>query len=355
MSSLQSILTPISSQSNDLIEYSSGSIPVPSKELNLRRTVLGGQSFRWFEESENEFIGIVQHFLIRLKHNNDDLQYVFYTNETFSKINEEKVDCSKFLENYFQFSIRISDLIEKWSKVDQRFQNEQIPSGIRLLAQEPLENLISFICSSNNNVQRITKMIQLLCQQYGTLIGTLNNIDYYQFPTIEQLDRNDLEDNLRKLQFGYRARYIQHAVRYLKNETNDSNYFDRLKNLSVKDARVELRKILGIGRKVADCILLMSLGKQNVVPVDTHIHSIAVTHYGHEKKRQLTAGNYDDISTFFEQLWQPLAGWAQAAAFSNELRDEKTSRTKLNKKRRSEEKIDRCLSVQCKKRQRSSK
>ena len=58
----------------------------------------------------------------------------------------------------------------------------------------------------------------------------------------------------------------------------------------------------------------MSLGKQNVVPVDTHIHSIAVTHYGHGKKLQLTAGNYDDISTYFEELWQPLAGWAQAVS-----------------------------------------
>ena len=69
-------------------------------------------------------------------------------------------------------------------KSTKRFEHGHVPSGIRLLAQEPLENVISFICSSNNNVQRITKMIQVLCQQYGTAIGTLNNVDYYQFPTI---------------------------------------------------------------------------------------------------------------------------------------------------------------------------
>jgi N-glycosylase/DNA lyase len=61
----------------------------------------------------------------------------------------------------------------------------------------------------------------------------------------------------------------------------------------------------------------MSLGKQDVVPVDTHIHSIAVTHYGRGKKLQLTTTNYDKISTFFEQLWQPLAGWAQAVSNSH--------------------------------------
>lgn len=58
----------------------------------------------------------------------------------------------------------------------------------------------------------------------------------------------------------------------------------------------------------------MSLGKQDVVPVDTHIHSIAITHYGQRKKLQLNASNYDDISSFFEQLWKPYAGWAQAVS-----------------------------------------
>jgi N-glycosylase/DNA lyase len=59
----------------------------------------------------------------------------------------------------------------------------------------------------------------------------------------------------------------------------------------------------------------MSLGKHDVVPVDTHIHSIAMRYYGQNNEytnKQLTTANYDDISTFLEQLWQPLAGWAQA-------------------------------------------
>jgi N-glycosylase/DNA lyase len=59
----------------------------------------------------------------------------------------------------------------------------------------------------------------------------------------------------------------------------------------------------------------MSLGKQDIVPVDTHIHSIAITYYGQRKKLKLNAKNYDDISSFFEQLWKPYAGWAQAVSF----------------------------------------
>lgn len=126
-------------------------------------------------------------------------------------------------------------------------------------------------------------------------------------------------------------------MKYLKYTVNDASYFDRLKSSSVAEARSELLKIMGVGRKVsafsltsasrasrseqvADCVLLMSLGKQDVVPVDTHIHSIATTHYGQKKQASLSTSNYDAISTFFEQLWKPYAGWAQAVSVSRRVR-----------------------------------
>ncbi|CAF4243497.1 unnamed protein product [Rotaria socialis] len=334
MNSLTSLpLTSI--LSDNLTNYCSGSISIPLIELNLKQTLLGGQSFRWFEQNQNEFIGVLGSFIIYLQRGNENLFYTFYTNvlnKTLLKItneNDRQTEASLILQNYFQLSVKLYDLFEKWCQSDERFQNQIIPSGIRVLAQDPLENLISFICSSNNNVQRITKMVNSLCQEYGKEIGTLNGITYHEFPTIDELDKPNLEKRLRELNFGYRARYIQETVKYLKFTINDALFFDQLKSSSVTEARKQLLKIMGVGRKVADCVLLMSLGKQDVVPVDTHIHAIAVTHYGQRKKIQLNASNYDGISSFFEQLWQPYAGWAQAAAFSNELRLTNNSKSSI--------------------------
>ncbi|CAF2315383.1 unnamed protein product [Rotaria sp. Silwood2] len=332
-----SSLTPSPSTSilsDNLIHYCSGSIPISSTELNLKQTLLGGQSFRWIEQISNEFIGVLGSYIIRLQHIDENLHYTFYTNISnknrlnLSNENNTQNETSLILHNYFQLSIKLHDLFQIWCKSDERFQNRLIPIGIRVLAQDPLENLISFICSSNNNVQRITKMIKLLCEEYGKQIGTLNGITYHEFPTIDELDKPNLEQRLRELNFGYRARYIQETIKYLKYTINDLLFFDRLKSLSVEEARSQLLKIMGVGRKVADCVLLMSLGKQDVVPVDTHIHSIAVAYYGQRKNLQLTTSNYNDISSFFEQLWKPFAGWAQAAAFSNELRS--TSNNKIS-------------------------
>lgn len=66
----------------------------------------------------------------------------------------------------------------------------------------------------------------------------------------DELDKPDLEKRLRDLHFGYRARYIEKAIQYLKYSVNDSTYFDRLKALPVKEARQQLLKIMGVGRKV---------------------------------------------------------------------------------------------------------
>ncbi len=67
---------------------------------------------------------------------------------------------------------------------------------------------------------------------------------------LDELDQPNLEKNLRELNFGYRARYIQEAIKYLKHTINDLTFFDQLKSLSVKEARIQLLKIMGVGRKV---------------------------------------------------------------------------------------------------------
>lgn len=133
-------------------------------------------------------MGVLGVYVVRLQYQNDQLRYTFFTNnlESIEQMHENhrRAETALILHNYFQLTIKLTDLFEKWSRSDERFDQGHMPTGIRILAQDPLENLISFICSSNNNVQRISKMIQALCREYGNKIGTLNGIDYHQFPTL---------------------------------------------------------------------------------------------------------------------------------------------------------------------------
>lgn len=66
-----------------------------------------------------------------------------------------------FLENYFNLSVRLCDLYKEWAHKDKNFKLQMRRfKGVRILRQDPWENLICFICSSNNNIRRITKMVK---------------------------------------------------------------------------------------------------------------------------------------------------------------------------------------------------
>lgn len=59
--------------------------------------------------------------------------------------------------------------------------------GVRLLQQDPIECLFSFICSSNNNIARITGMVERLCQAFGPRLIQLDDVTYHGFPSLQAL------------------------------------------------------------------------------------------------------------------------------------------------------------------------
>jgi 8-oxoguanine DNA-glycosylase Ogg len=128
-----------------------------------------------------------------------------------------------------------------------------------------------FICSSNNHIGRITKMVQSLCTEFSPALCTIqddtNATTYHAFPSPKQLSHPSVAPNLRELGFGYRAEYVQRTAEMLCSEHKDPEaYLLSLRQMGESEARQELLKLCGVGPKVADCVLLMSLDKRNVVP-----------------------------------------------------------------------------------------
>lgn len=109
------------------------------------------------------------------------------------------------IKDYFQLNIKVGNLYQKWSDVDSNFQSISSKfGGIRILRQDPVENLFSFICSSNNHISRISSMVEKLCENYGREVGKFNGKTYFSFPTIFELSEDGVESELRNLGFGYR-------------------------------------------------------------------------------------------------------------------------------------------------------
>ncbi|KAL9060488.1 MAG: hypothetical protein Q9162_000661 [Coniocarpon cinnabarinum] len=254
----------------------------------------------------------------------------------------EDDDTLDLVKHYLNLGPNLTDLYEQWMKADPNFRKKAPKfAGVRILRQDAWEALVGFICSSNNNIARISQMVEKLCKHYGRLIGYMNEEPYHDFPTPESLTNPNVEQHLRSLGFGYRAKYLyQTAVLVTEKE---EGWLDTLRNPEspafgkaartggemrpegregYRDAHEALLSLQGVGPKVADCVCLMGLGWGEAVPVDTHVWQIAVRDYkfGKGKHSSLTKATYDAVGNKFRSLWGKEAGWAHSVLFTADLR-----------------------------------
>lgn len=292
------------------------------EQLRLDIVLKCGQSFRWalydgdLSTTTKSWIGVLSNKVWLLSQDDSHLLYKSLPNDAKNE-SEDSI-----LHDYFQLDVDLAPFYKSWSKQDPVFEKiaENYP-GIRMLRQDPVENLFSFICSSNNNIQRISGMVENLCAHYGNSIGELADKKFFSFPKIENLAHTAVEGKLRTLGFGYRASYIAKTAKQLL-DLGGRDYLMELRSKPYCEAKQALMKLSGIGPKVADCILLMSLDKADAIPVDTHMFQIASQNYLPHLKgcKSVTNKVYGEIGDHFRQLYGEYAGWAHSVLFSADLK-----------------------------------
>jgi N-glycosylase/DNA lyase len=146
--------------------------------------------------------------------------------------------------------------------------------GLRLVRDPPFGCLISFICSAQMRVARIHRMQTALAETHGETVR-FDGTDYSAFPTPEQL-ASVSESDLRDLSLGYRAPYVKRTAEMVaEGAAHPTDALGR----EYESARETLTQFVGVGQKVADCVLLFSLGYLEAVPLDTWIRSAIEEHY----------------------------------------------------------------------------
>lgn len=179
-------------------------------------------------------------------------------------------------------------------------------SGMRLVRDPPFGALISFICSAQMHVTRIHGMQQSLREAFGTPVE-FDGQTHHAYPTPEQLAAAT-EAQLRDLSLGYRAPYVKRSAEMVA--TGDADPADA-REMAYEDARSALTEFVGVGDKVADCVLLFSLDFLEAVPLDTWIRTTIAEYYP-----DCDRGNYADTSRAIrEQFGGEYAGYAQTYVF----------------------------------------
>ncbi len=228
------------------------------KNFSLSDTLYCGQCFRFTEVKKSIFLIFARNNSTYVEQKGDLL---FFYNSSCSK---------DFWERYFNCFVDY-DLLKKGFHGDFVLEKlSKIYYGLRILKQDPFEVLISFILSVNNNISRIKKIIEILCQNFGEKIE-----NGYAFPVIDRLIGLDVEE-LKVLKAGFRVKFLLDAIKKVYSKEVD---LEKLYFLDADDAKRHLMRICGVGEKVSNCVLLFGYNDMNSFPVDVWMKRVIFEYY----------------------------------------------------------------------------
>ena len=266
---------------------------------SLAETLDGGQAFRWKLSGHGEWTGIWGRSLAKIRlATNGDLQWKCPSALEKPMLRE--------IKRYFGTDRDYQELIDKlpWKSDLILHAAMRESRGLRILRQPLGETLFCFLCSSNKQIVQIKQICETAARRLGQRIAE----DDYSLPDWKTLlDIPEVE--LRLCKAGYRAKYIKQTAQAL---ANDPGFLNRLQSLPYPEAHKQLRRLPGVGQKVADCVLLFGAGRLESFPVDVWIEKAMRRQY------HLEGWKREQIAHFGRAHFGPLAGLAQQFLFAGE-------------------------------------
>ena len=202
------------------------------------------------------------------------------------------------VKKYFDLDNDYKNMESFLIKRDKKLKNAiEFSSGLMMIKQDPFETIIEYIISANNGVTQIASALNNIAKSYGKKV-LFNGKEYYLFPSYEDLKDVSILD-FRNCKVGFRDKYIKAMVDKLNNNEFDLNMFYEL---DTKNALDKLMENIGIGPKVASCILLFAYQKYDVFPIDTWVKKIMEKDYGIKGEANIrefakkTYGKYSGIA-----------------------------------------------------------
>jgi N-glycosylase/DNA lyase len=269
--------------------------------FNLEVTLCCGQVFRWGKKGD-WWYGVVEEKPLKVRQTETELEFA---------------GADQTLLLYY-FSLdqdleRISSEIGRDKHIRRALSKFW---GLRLIRQEPWECLISYICATYKNIPAIRRIILNLSRKFGEK-KFLDGCEFFTFPTPKALAFAE-ENSLARCGLGYRAKYVlATSKRIFENDFELEN----LRKLPYEQAKKQLCQLAGVGPKVADCVLLFSLGKTEAFPVDRWVKRVILHHYAQqlppevlhklEEGKELTNSGYAKLNAFGRKYFGEYAGYAQ--------------------------------------------
>ena len=283
-------------------------LPPPAPDcLDLAATVAGGQAFGWRPSPQGRWIGASGGVGMALSLSDGRLRCKTTPPGREAAARDLlalDVDLATLYAQRLAADPSLAPILRRWA-------------GLRIMRQQPAEALFSFICSACNTVGKIERSVAALCRRWGVPLGVLDGLPLYGFPEISgiaALSPGDLRADL----WGYRAEYAVGTARALLDRGD--GWLASLAQAGLPEARAELMRLPGVGRKVADCVLLFGLRYDEATPIDVHVaREVGARYLPHALGRALGRSVHDDLSAALRDRFGARAGWVQQYLFIDAL------------------------------------
>jgi N-glycosylase/DNA lyase len=276
-------------------------VKIDDAPFNLDVTLCCGQVFRW-DKKDDWWYGVAGGKVLKVRQVEEELEF---TNADW-----------KFVENYFGLNDDLQKIGASIGRDEHIRKALREFWGLRIIRQDPWECLISYICATYKNIPAIRHMLLGLSSRFGEKT-VLDGIEFFTFPTPKSLATASVNDLL-NCGLGYRTKYVQNtSKRILENDFELEN----LRQLPYLQAKKQICSLAGVGPKVADCVLLFSLGKTEAFPVDRWVERVILNHYVEklpfelaqklQRRKGLSNSEYAKLNAFGIEYFGEYAGYAQ--------------------------------------------
>ena len=290
----------ISSKDNLLPHRSSGQLAVstgffPVQDYALAETLTSGQAFRW-RLKDGGWESVLSEHWVRLEEEGDGIR---------ASVMGKKQDWN-WLREYLQLDVQLRDVTSTFPDDEHLANAVRECRGLRLLKQDPWECLASFILSSTKQIVQIQQIVTLRCARFGEPVAAAGDGEWYAFPSVKRIAELS-EAELRDCKMGFRAPYLKGSAEMILRGELD---LEAIRKMEVARAREELMRLPGVGRKIADCVLLFAYGFQDAFPVDVWVLK-AIRQLYFPRRRP----SAKKVLKFTESYFGPNAGYAQQYLF----------------------------------------
>lgn len=265
------------------------------EDFDIGQTLECGQCFHFYKIGEDDYLVVAYGKLLHISQNGKNVTFHDTTIEEYDEIWADYFDLDRDYGEIKRYLLNKDEILvpaieKKW--------------GVRILNQEFSETLMSFIISQTKQIPQIKQVVNDISRKYGKYVGEYKGEKYYAFPDIKSL-KKITEEQFIECKAGFRAKYLVNASLFLSEDMN-KDYFA---SYTYEEAKKVLTSIKGVGEKVANCVLLFSLGYRNAFPVDVWIKRTMEELYFKKETSK------DVIQKFGEEKFGEYGGYAQQYLF----------------------------------------